>query len=149
MILKEKDLEKFEKKIILACHYYTDSKSKLSRFGYNRYYDLGEGIINEEGFKHEDIMPFDSCWYQSKVLESERQRGIEVKDLYSDGLKYSYPIFLKFEDDYFYLNEYAFDKPNDKEIAAKVWEKYEGVIDLMHMHKKEDYIPHVKRLRLE
>lgn len=133
MLLKEKDLKQFEKKIVFDCCYCKDDRKNISMFGYKAYYDLGEGFIDSYKKKSNKIsLAISDC--KSKPLESEKDLDLFVKSLYASGLKNCYPIFLRFGKDYLFLNEYAFNRPAPKEEFKKVGEKYKEILALMKDH---------------
>lgn len=147
MLYKEQDLEKFEKKIVYACHYLTDSKQGISRFGFTPYYDLGEGFCNEKQLKEENERSIWSCKYQSDILENDRQRLICMRDLYAYAKENAYPIFLKFDEDYFFFNEFTFTKPDKEEIFYKLIEHEKELGELMEKHKKEQFLGEYRPLK--
>ena len=145
MLLKEKDLEKFEKKIIFDCQYGVDVTKTRTMLGFNKYYDLGDGIIDEERLKSEN-KTIATCFYQSPVFKNDRERLVFMRGVYSDALDNQFPIFLKFDDDYFFLNELKFNKPKREEEYDKVTEKERELSLLMQKHLHEDVFPSSKSL---
>ncbi len=146
MLLKEQDLEKFDKKIIFDCQYGTNSKGTVTMFGFNRYYDLGDGIIGEERLKSKENKCIATCYCKSPLFENDRDRLVFMRMVYSDALENAYPIFLKFDEDYFFLNELKFNKPKREEEFDKVTEKERELSLLMQKHLHEDVFPSSKSL---
>ena len=149
MLLKEKDLKQFEKKIVFDCCYCKDDRKNISMFGYKAYYDLGEGFIDSYKKKSNKIsLAISDC--KSKPLESEKDLDLFVKSLYASGLKNGYPIFLRFGKDYLFLNEYAFNRPTPKlEEFKKVGEKYKEVLALMKKYVQIDPLVRAEKILYE
>ena len=148
MLLKEKDLEQFEKKIVYDCCYCKDDRDNVSMFGYKPYYDLGEGFYDNYKKKSNKITLTKSS-VKSAPLESEKDLDLFVKSLYADALKNGYPIFLRFGKDYLFLNEYAFNRPAPKEEFKKVGEKYKEVLALMKKYVQIDPLVRAEKILYE
>ena len=141
MVLTEKDLEKFNRKIIFDCQYGSNKARNITMFGFNKYFDLGEGIINEKMLKSKEHKSICTCTFISSVFKCERDRLVFMREIYSDALENAYPIFLRFDEDYFFLNELKFNKPEREEEGKKVNEKEKELTLLMEKHLHEDVIP--------
>ena len=143
---EEKDLEKFEKKIVFDCQYGSALGGIRTMLGFNKYYDLGDGFIDEERLKSKEPKTIAMCFYQSPLFKNDRDRLVFMRGVYSDALKNAYPIFLKFDEDYFFLNELKFNKPKKEEEYEKVTEKEKELTLLMQKHLHEDLVPLYKSL---
>ena len=145
MLLKEQDLEKFERKIIFDCQYGSNQDGTRTMFGFNKYYDLGDWIIDEERLKSKN-KSIATCFYRSPVFKDDRERLVFMRGVYSDALRNIYPIFLKFDEDYFFLNELNFNKPKKEEEYEKVTKKEKELALLMQKHLHKDIVPSFKTL---
>lgn len=132
MILNEKEIELFDKKIVIEayCNYKYDSENIELRF--DLYYDCGKGlqspssdretyefakkIKNKSGKTGEDLfcMGGNNEYYVGdfrngkNLVNNEKTRKMLVKSLYAFAIGLDLPIFLQFDENYYLLNELKF-----------------------------------------
>ena len=129
MLLQEKDLEQFEKKVVLDCGYFKDERGEIGMLGMTPYYDQGEGFYGDFKEEKESI----SCYKEKSFpLETDIDRLMFLRELYARALDNAYPIFLRFDDDFLFLNEFKFTKPQKPKVKMKELKR------LMNKHVRED-----------
>lgn len=137
MLLHEKDLEQYENKVVLDCGFFKDEKGESSILGMTPYYDLGEGFYGD--YKEEKTTISD---YKEKSIpfETDRDRLVFLRELYAKALNNAYPIFLRFGDEFLFINEFKFTKPQDSK------EKMKELKRLMNRHVREDVLVYAETI---
>ena len=161
MVLKERDLKKFEKKVVLDSYFDYEINKENIGFGFNVYYDCGngQGIISAREDKdtyefaesiknnvsdiNEDLFYVDAD--DEYIMASkgklggmtwDKKRQLYLKQLYAFGLDVNVPVFLQLEKDYFFLNELKFDSKEEKETVANKLEELDQFVQ-SHMYGDE------------
>ena len=161
MILKEKDLEKFRKKVVLDSFFGYKTNSENIGLGFNVYYDCGNGkgiisaredkdtyefaedIKNNVSNINEDLFYVDAddeyiMASKGKLggMNIDKNRQLYLKQLYAFGLDVDVPVFMQLEDDYFYINELKFEQKEEKEPADNTLEELDQFVQ-SHMYGDE------------
>ena len=138
MVLTEKDLEQFKQKVVLDCGYFKDEFDNVSVLGMTPYYDLGEGFLGDFKEEKETISNYKE---KSFPFEAPLDKSMFLKELYAKGLKNGYPIFVRLGEDFFFLNEFKFFKPNQT-----VTKKLKELGKLMDKNVREDKLVRAETL---
>ncbi len=130
MLYKEQDLEKFDKKVVLDCGYFKDERGTTTMLGMTPYYDTGEGFYGDFKEEKEGISYYKE---KSNPFETSEDVLMFLRELYAKSIKNGYPIFARFGDDFFFVNEFNYNKP-DKKVGKKIRE----LKKLMNKNIRED-----------
>lgn len=130
MLLKEKDLEQFKEKVVIDCGYFKDDRDKTTMLGMTPCYNLGEGFYTDYKTEKKGISDYNEI---SPPFVVDTDRLIFIRELYDRALKNAYPIFVRFGDDFLFLNEFKFFETNQK-----VSNKMKNLIRLMDKNIRED-----------
>ena len=135
MILRENDILNLDKKVVLDCCYVQDGR--ITMVGFTPYYDLGDGFYMDYNEREATLT---GSKLKSAPFREERDRMFFIKELYARALQNKYPIFLRFEGDFIFLNEFRFNKPSPKEERKAVIKKQKEIAKLMDKHMKKDQL---------
>ena len=129
MLLTEKDLEKFEKKVVRDCGYFKDERGEVAMLGMTPCYDLGEGFYTDYKEERESISHYKE---KSFPIKTDTDRTMFLRELYAKALNNAYPIFIRFGDQFLFLNEFKFTKPQKPKVKIKALKR------LMNQNVRED-----------
>ena len=165
MILKEKDLEQYRKKMVLDSFFKYEYGSDNITLGFNAYYDCGEGkgivsptnddetlnfakkIRGNSNVKINDIFYIggDNEYVLGNFgnglgpINNEKNRQLILKKLYAFGLSTDIKVFMQVDDDYFFINEIKFlpkEEQSNMELSNEKIEELDQFVQ-NHMYGKD------------